>query len=177
MYCGHNFYSLSLFCRSILIRSSTASCWRRMMASSAASSSRWQVLPDGLYPTMITPFKDDDKKSVDWNGLDSEWKMCHYCQGHTHCTFTCIDCLQGYLFIASTWLSRLLCCSVFLQAACRCRGVWSATVYNIPFFSLLYYCQLCWFCRILWNTLSHKLTRICNKYALSWCGCYGDDVY
>ena len=27
-------------------------------------------LPDGIYSTMITPFLDDEKKSIDWNGLD-----------------------------------------------------------------------------------------------------------
>ena len=27
-------------------------------------------LPDGVWPTMITPFLDDEKKSIDWNGLD-----------------------------------------------------------------------------------------------------------
>ena len=29
------------------------------------------VLPDGVFPTMITPMNDD--KSVDWTGVDSEW--------------------------------------------------------------------------------------------------------
>ena len=28
------------------------------------------VLPDGVFPTMITPMNDD--KSVDWTGVDSE---------------------------------------------------------------------------------------------------------
>jgi len=28
------------------------------------------VLPDGVFPTMITPMNDD--KSVDWSGVDSE---------------------------------------------------------------------------------------------------------
>ena len=28
------------------------------------------VLPDGVYPTMITPMNDD--KSVDWAGVDSK---------------------------------------------------------------------------------------------------------
>lgn len=41
-----------------------------MMA--ASSSAAVKPLPDGLYPTMITPFLNDEKKSVDWNGLDSE---------------------------------------------------------------------------------------------------------
>ena len=27
-------------------------------------------LPDGIYPTMITPFLNDGNKSVDWDGLD-----------------------------------------------------------------------------------------------------------
>lgn len=32
-------------------------------------------LPDGVWPTMITPFLDDDQKSIDWEGLDglTEW--------------------------------------------------------------------------------------------------------
>ena len=39
------------------------------------ASRGWPVLPDGLYPTMITPFLNDEKKSVDWNGLDSKIYM------------------------------------------------------------------------------------------------------
>jgi len=31
-------------------------------------------LPDGIYPTMITPFLNNGSKSVDWNGLDG--KIC-----------------------------------------------------------------------------------------------------
>jgi hypothetical protein len=48
-----------------------------MMASSSSSAPAASVkaLPDGLYPTMITPFLNDEKKSVDWNGLDSESKL------------------------------------------------------------------------------------------------------
>lgn len=40
------------------------------MASSVGSM---KVLPDGVYPTMITPFLNDETKSVDWNSLDSEF--------------------------------------------------------------------------------------------------------
>ena len=29
-------------------------------------------LPDGVWPTMITPLLDDERKSVDWEGLDSK---------------------------------------------------------------------------------------------------------
>ena len=29
-------------------------------------------LPDGVFPTMITPFLNDGKKSIDWNGVDRE---------------------------------------------------------------------------------------------------------
>lgn len=36
---------------------------------SSSMASRKQ-LPDGVFPTMITPFLDDDKKSIDWNGVD-----------------------------------------------------------------------------------------------------------
>ena len=31
------------------------------------------VLPDGVYPTMITPMNDD--KSVDWAGVDSKCSL------------------------------------------------------------------------------------------------------
>ena len=30
-------------------------------------------LPDGVYPTMITPMLNDERKSVDWEGLDGEY--------------------------------------------------------------------------------------------------------
>ena len=46
------------------------------MASSTAASAKPKALPDGLYPTMITPFLNDEKKSVDWDGLDSETEKC-----------------------------------------------------------------------------------------------------
>ena len=62
-------YFYSSNCRYLLSKSA-ASSWRRMMASRAGG---WKVLPDGLYPTMITPFLNDEKKSVDWNALDSEF--------------------------------------------------------------------------------------------------------
>ena len=32
-----------------------------------------KLLPDGAIPTMITPFLDDGKKSIDWNGVDCEY--------------------------------------------------------------------------------------------------------
>ena len=34
-----------------------------------------RVLPDGVYPTMITPFLDDERKTVDWNCLDSMYEL------------------------------------------------------------------------------------------------------
>ena len=44
-----------------------------MASSGSSAASAKKTLPDGLYPTMITPFLNDEKKSVDWNGLDSEF--------------------------------------------------------------------------------------------------------
>ena len=38
-----------------------------------AMSTSIKTLPDGAYPTMITPFLNDEKKSIDWNTLD---RMC-----------------------------------------------------------------------------------------------------
>ena len=35
-------------------------------------------LPDGVWPTMITPFLNDEKKSIDWNGLDSKYMYTKY---------------------------------------------------------------------------------------------------
>ena len=40
------------------------------MNMSYFTSAAGRVLPDGVYPTMITPMNDD--KSVDWPGVDSE---------------------------------------------------------------------------------------------------------
>lgn len=38
-------------------------------------------LPDGVYPTMITPMLNDEKKSVDWEGLDSKQLLAYlYCK-------------------------------------------------------------------------------------------------
>ena len=44
------------------------------LRSVAAMSSipRRKVLPEGVWPTMITPFLGDEKKSIDWNGIDCE---------------------------------------------------------------------------------------------------------
>ncbi len=42
-------------------------------ARSVSTSSKMagvKQLPDGIYPTMITPFLNDGSKSVDWKGLD-----------------------------------------------------------------------------------------------------------
>lgn len=47
---------------------------------SCSKGGKGRGLPDGVWPTMITPFLDDEKKSVDWNGLDSEsvcLSVCH----------------------------------------------------------------------------------------------------
>ncbi len=53
--------------------------YKRLLLSKAAPltayramSTAMKQLPNGAYPTMITPFLDDDKKSVDWNTLDSK---------------------------------------------------------------------------------------------------------
>ena len=35
-------------------------------------TSKLSPLPDGVWPTMITPFHDNEQKSVDWEGLDSK---------------------------------------------------------------------------------------------------------
>ena len=51
----------------------------RLTMSSKASR---QPLPDGIYTTMITPFLNDDKTSIDWNGID--------CEGHARCNFDLI---------------------------------------------------------------------------------------
>ena len=42
------------------------------MSSSATASGggKRQSLPDGVWPTMITPFLNDPQKSVDWRSLD-----------------------------------------------------------------------------------------------------------
>ena len=37
-----------------------------------SSIPRRKVLPEGVWPTMITPFLGDAGKSIDWNGIDSE---------------------------------------------------------------------------------------------------------
>lgn len=73
---GRYFYSLT--CRSLLSRSARVPLRRlAVMASSSPAAASAKALPNGLYPTMITPFLNDDKKSVDWNGLDSESKNLH----------------------------------------------------------------------------------------------------
>ena len=35
-------------------------------------ASNMSTLPNGVWPTMITPFLNDSSKSVDWQTLDSE---------------------------------------------------------------------------------------------------------
>lgn len=37
---------------------------------------RKHTLPDGVWPTMITPFVDNKVKSVDWVALDSKCTIC-----------------------------------------------------------------------------------------------------
>ncbi len=41
-------------------------------------------LPSGAYPTMITPFLDDEQKSVDWDTLDSKTYVLSTEHGHAH---------------------------------------------------------------------------------------------
>ena len=65
-----------LFSRATLSTSASTS----MSFSEAAKR---HGLPDGVWPTMITPFLDDEKKSVDWNGLDSELVPC-LCREREH---------------------------------------------------------------------------------------------
>ena len=48
------------------------SCVR--LQGKAMSTVRKGPLADGVWPTMITPFLNDEKKSIDWNGLDSTLK-------------------------------------------------------------------------------------------------------
>ena len=43
------------------------------LGMSQSEAGRRTVLPDGVWPTMITPFLDDEGKSVDWKGLDSKF--------------------------------------------------------------------------------------------------------
>ena len=45
----------------------------RLVAMSYFTDTR-HVLPDGVFPTMITPMNED--KSVDWAGVDSECSRC-----------------------------------------------------------------------------------------------------
>ena len=42
------------------------------MSLGGGGGKKRRVLPEGVWPTMITPFLRDEKKSVDWNGIDSE---------------------------------------------------------------------------------------------------------
>ena len=41
-----------------------------MMSRAQHTGGGAQPLPDGVFPTMITPFLNDGDKSVDWAGLD-----------------------------------------------------------------------------------------------------------
>ena len=43
-----------------------------MSSGEGGGGKKRRVLPEGVWPTMITPFLRDEKKSVDWNGIDSE---------------------------------------------------------------------------------------------------------
>ena len=48
--------------------------------SSGGGGKRRRVLPEGVWPTMITPFQGDERKSVDWNGIDRELEQSHCSQ-------------------------------------------------------------------------------------------------
>ena len=48
--------------------------------SSGGGGKRRRVLPEGVWPTMITPFLGDEGKSVDWNGIDRELEQSHCSQ-------------------------------------------------------------------------------------------------
>ena len=45
-------------------------------------------LPDGVWPTMITPLLNDERKSVDWAGLDSKYKAAANILACLHCKIT-----------------------------------------------------------------------------------------
>ena len=47
---------------------------RVRLQGKAMSTVRKGPLADGVWPTMITPFLNDEKKSIDWSGLDSTLK-------------------------------------------------------------------------------------------------------
>ena len=49
------------------------------------------VLPDGVFPTMITPMNDD--KSVDWAGVDCESRLLSI---YTHCVVYSRACQLVY---------------------------------------------------------------------------------
>ena len=40
--------------------------------TTVSSGEKCRSLPDGVWPTMITPFLNDTSKSVDWRSLDCE---------------------------------------------------------------------------------------------------------
>ena len=48
--------------------------------SSGGEGKRRRVLPEGVWPTMITPFLGDERKPVDWNGIDCELEQNHCSQ-------------------------------------------------------------------------------------------------
>lgn len=50
------------------------------MSSGEGGGKKRRVLPEGVWPTMITPFLRDERKSVDWNGIDSELDQSHCSQ-------------------------------------------------------------------------------------------------
>ena len=57
---------LPLICKRLLPRASASLIAYRAMSTAI------KQLPSGAYPTMITPFLDDEQKSVDWDTLDSK---------------------------------------------------------------------------------------------------------
>lgn len=44
----------------------------RGLSTAAAVAASMRSFPDGVWPTMITPFHSNKEKSIDWEGLDSK---------------------------------------------------------------------------------------------------------
>ena len=73
----------------------------RLMSSvpNGSSSSRRRSVPDGVWPTMITPFLNDASKSVDWNALDCESTAECACQNHTYCISIPNTCVYTHAYV------------------------------------------------------------------------------
>ena len=72
---------------------------RLMSSVSNGSSSRRRSVPDGVWPTMITPFLNDASKSVDWNALDCESTAECACQNHTYCISIPNTCVYTHAYV------------------------------------------------------------------------------